>query len=183
MKTKLFNKFASMILAICMVIGVAIPAYAMELPNSTTEAELYETEDSGVATQSSVPEVHLGYTEAKDLFYNQLVDQKSYKLMGRIYLPNDPHINRIIYTAFFKKDDSDTGIGDVKLNLQFRRNGEVIYNDSFEYMKTAGMLLRKEVKGVHMNEVIEVWADASSVSQSNGSIRKILITNMGVYTD
>ena len=112
MKTKLFTKFASMIMAICMVVGVAVPAYAMELPNSVAEAEFSEA-----ATQSSVPEVHLGYTEAKDLFFNQLVDQKSFKLIGRIYLPNDPHINRIIYTAFFEKATSDTGGGDVQLRL------------------------------------------------------------------
>lgn len=181
MKTKLFTKFTSMLMAICMMIGVCVPAYAMESYDSAVESEM----ESDTITPRSVPAITLKYGEAKTLTAGIMINGRTYIKIGTVQLPDDNRVHRIIFSGSFKKADTDHGGGPVSLDLRFIRSGQIIGQFSFNYNTTLGQIPQTELAGLGKNQVIEVWADASSVnpSESNGSIREIYLYSLGFYSD
>ncbi len=167
------KKFVSILMALCILTGVAVPAYAMEI--STSE------EMNTCSTTTSDP-LNLVYGQSKTLAMGETINQKTYTYLGTLKLPDDPRIHRIIFKASFGKYN-DTGIGDVKLDVRFKRDGTPIYDKSFAYLDYNGVTGQQIVNGVSMGQEIEVWVDASSVSQSNGNIRSIFLYAFEVYTD
>ena len=182
MKTKLFAKIITMAMALCMCVTAAIPAFAAEVAEPVAEENVAEVTS---VTPRTVPSIELAYTEAKTLTAGITINQRTYIHIGTIHLEDSPHINRILYSGSFQKASGDTGGGHVSLDIQFRRNGSVIYEKSFPYSTTAGLIYQEEVQGVAGGQTIEVWADASSVNpaESNGSIRQIYLNSFSVYTD
>lgn len=166
MKKVFSTKVVSFLMAVVMLLGGSIPAYAAD------------TSRSGY--------LNLGYGEAKYLTVSTLVNHRTYIYIGTIKLPNDARVHRIIYKAAFVKSSDDAGIGSVDLKVQFRRNGSSIYDKTFTAgTNDAGVTGQQEVTGVSMGQEIEVWLDASSTNpaQSNGNIRSILVNYFEVYTD
>lgn len=181
MKTKFFAKLASMMMAICMMIGVCVPAYAMESYDSVAESNM----EADSIMPRTIPTINLRYGEAQTLTSGITINGKTYIHIGTVNLPNDARIHRIIFSGSFKKADTDHGGGPVSLDLRFIRGGKKIGEYSFNYNTTLGQIRQTELTGLGMNQSIEVWADASSVNpaESNGSIREIYLYSLGFYCD
>lgn len=194
MKKKLFVKVTSMILAATILIcsGVAAPVYAKETENDVA----YSTEESNVSVAASgeslglmgfsAAELHLPYGNAQPLKSSITLYHSSYQKLGKIYLPqNDGRIHRIIYKVQFMKDPYDQGNGDVRLKVDFRRNGVTIHHGEYDYEDLTNGIIQAEFNGVSAGQQIEVWADAATNPDytSNGHWRKLYIFKFEVYTD
>lgn len=172
MKKKIFARIASVAMALCMMIGVASSAQAAggtmgEHPFTPGYRELQYGKDVNLKSNISL--------------YST-----TYEKVGTIKLPDDNRIHRIIFLARFCKDPSDTGNGYVRLNLQFRRNGQVIHSTGYNTSANeTNPSWRGEFSGVSKNQVIDVYADAVTApgSTPNGNLRCIYMPVFDVYTD
>lgn len=195
MKKKLFARINSFMMAmvICIIACASTPTYAAEACDAS-EAEATEQEE--MSTRATTPSmglidfapgyVDLPYGDAKTLKSAVTLYSASYKHIGTIQLPqNDGRIHRIIYKVSFIKDPYDQGNGDVRLKVDFRRNGVSIHKGEYNYEDLANGTIQAQFEGVSAGQRIEVYADAVTNPKytSNGNWRKLYIWNFEVYTD
>ena len=194
MKKKLFAKISILMMAMvmCVIACATTPVYAAEC--DADEAENIEQEEmtARAATQSMGPTefdpgyVDLPYGDAKVLKSAVTLYSSSYKHIGTIQLPqNDGRIHRIIYKVRFIKDPYDQGNGDVRLKVDFRRNGVSIHKGEYDYEDLVNGTIQAQFEGVSAGQRIEVYADAVTNPDytSNAHWRKLYIWSFEVYTD
>ncbi len=185
--------FFAVLMAICMMVTsfTTIPVYAMNSETSQEES----------ITRASNSVVSVGYAEVKpfirnEFFFRNHTDYPQENSENVISIPNvrtanDARAHRLIFKVWFAKDNSDKGIGNVKLTIYVTTSDNRTLTSNYvvtdkvldaSRSSTEGQFF---IEGVRANEVVSVRFDASTAPgvTSNGNYRSIYVYKADVYCD